>query len=85
MAMEIDWQQAVALGLVALAAAYIGRRAWRRFLSNSMCAACAGCGDGKAEQTLQGRTIVPIESLTQANSPIGDTCDAPRMAWPSHG
>lgn len=75
--MNIDWQQAIALGLAALAAGYIGRRAWRRFSSKNTCAACAACGGGRAPEAKQDPAIVPIESLTQSVSPA-DNNDAAR-------
>jgi len=68
--MDIDWQQAVALGLAALAVSHIGWRAWRRFSSKTACAGCAGCGTGRAGQVVQERTVVPIESLTRSTPPI---------------
>lgn len=68
--MDIDWQQASALGLVAMAAGYVVWRAWRRVSSRNACAACAGCGDGQAAQD---PTIVPIESLTQVALPVRDS------------
>jgi hypothetical protein len=71
--MDIDWQQAVALAFVVLAAGHVGWRAWRRLLGNSVCAACVGCGARKSQQAAQRGTIVPIEALTQANSPIRDS------------
>jgi len=61
--MDIDWQQAVAISLVALAAIYIGWRAWRRLLSRSGCAICAECDS--ARRNAQEQAFVPIESLTR--------------------
>ncbi len=68
--MDIDWQQAIALGLAAMAASYVVWRAWRRFSAKTTCAACAGCS---VRQAVQDQTTVPIESLTQAALPIRDS------------
>lgn len=62
--MNIDWQQAIAIILVALAASYVGWRAWHRFFSKGGCGTCAGCSGVGARQAMRERTIVPIESLT---------------------
>lgn len=68
--MDIDWQQAVALGLAAMAVGYVGWRARRRFSAKTTCASCVGCS---VRQAVEDQTIVPIESLTQATVPIRDS------------
>jgi len=61
--MNVDWQQSVALALAAIAAGYIGWRAWRRYLGKGGCPACSACGSNKTKGTVQGKAIVPIDSL----------------------
>jgi hypothetical protein len=52
----VDWQLPLVILAVAVAAGYLGRRAWRTWKGRG----CGGCGAAKAESSV---TLVPADEL----------------------
>jgi hypothetical protein len=59
----MNWQLLLAALIVAAAACYLARQAWRSWAGKK--SGCGGCGCGKAPAAAAGqRTIIPVEQLT---------------------
>ena len=64
--MNLDWQVLLVLAVVAAAAAYLGRQAWRTWRgSKTGCGGGCGCGTKTtAAAKPNGVTLIPAEQLT---------------------
>jgi hypothetical protein len=64
--MNFDWQIFLVLAVVAAAAAYLGRQAWRTWrASKTGCAGGCGCGTKAAPAAKSdGVTLIPADQLT---------------------
>jgi len=74
-AIAVDIQDIIALGLVAAAVAYAGRTLWRMLHGKTGCATNCGCGDKPAEPATsqapprRGLKRVPLVTLDQVGKP----------------
>ncbi len=63
--MQFGWQELVALIVVALATAYLTRRAWRlvRGKKSGGCSTCSSCGTTAGKQNGE---VISVESLVKS-------------------
>ena len=54
------WQDIVALTMVAIASAWLVRRAWRTFAVKSGCTGCGSCSTKPSESQPHVHTISPL-------------------------
>lgn len=63
--MPFPWQDTIAIALVAVAAAYLGFKAWR-VLTRRHAGKCEGCGSSCAGgDTADAKPLVPVETLVK--------------------
>jgi hypothetical protein len=60
--MIVEWQSVVVLSLVAAAAVYVARRAWRTIVERKA-AGCGGCGTCGAAKQAQPVSIIGVDQL----------------------
>lgn len=62
--MSIDWQQAVAIALVASTAAYLGWRAWKRLAGKNAtgCGTCSACPIHETTESDDRQPPVPLSN-----------------------
>ena len=58
---QLDWQNVVAISVVSITLAYVGRRAWRK-LSNRNAPGCGSCDDCPAEKSVSPQ-VIGVQSL----------------------
>ena len=75
--MEIDWQNIVALALVALAGAYLALTGWR-ILSRSKSSKCAGCSGVACGETSPEVAVVSMTDLGVGKEHAPDRRDGAR-------
>jgi FeoB-associated Cys-rich membrane protein len=65
--MTLDWQTSIAAAMVLVAAAYLGRRAWKTVARKS--AGCGACPSCPADQDSAGKPLVQLDTRSKPRSP----------------